>query len=227
MLGDVFEKSERKDLSGFYFAQIVRNYPLSTHAADAKARLVTFKMPVPQPDPKAVEWMTAEQNVSRPRETILHRTMGILHNGPDVHTAANFGHPNLIPEAESDANTDTLKGGATTALSIGTGPGSNAVVDTVQPGQPAPAGSPAITEDVNAPATDSATPAPADTTTAPATDPAAGVNNASAAPDSSSGADASAAQADAAKSDAAASTPPTNQKESSSKKKGLKKLVPW
>jgi outer membrane protein assembly factor BamD len=231
MLGDVFEKSERKDVSGFYYAQIVRNYPLSSHAADAKAKLVAFKMPVPQPDPKAVEWMTAEQNVSRPRENLLHKSKGMLHSGPDVHSAANFGHPNLIPEAEADANTDTLKGGGTTALALGRGPGSNAVVDTVQPGQPAPAGStPATTEDVNTPATDSTTPAPADATAAPAaTDPAAGTANppASTATDSSSPTDNSAAQPDASKSDTSASTVANNKKESSSKKKGIKKLMPW
>jgi outer membrane protein assembly factor BamD len=233
MLGDVFEKSERKDVAGFYYAQIVRNYPLSSHAADAKAKLVAFKVPLPQPDPKAVEWMTAEQNVPRPRETILHRSIGALHSGPDVHAAVHSGQPNLVAESESDANTDILKGGnATTALSIGGAPGSKAVVDTVQPGQPAPEGTaPAPSEDVNTPATDSTTPAPA--ASAPATDPAASSTPAPA-DGSTSAADANApqtestaAQTDATKSDAAAATPPANQKESSSKKKGLKKLVPW
>jgi hypothetical protein len=228
MLGDVFEKSERKDMSGFYYAQIVRNYPLSSHAADAKAKLVAFKMPVPQPDPKAVEWMTAEQNVSRPRENLLHKSKGMLHSGPDVHSAANFGHPNLVPEAEADANTDTLKGGGTTALALGKGPGSNAVVDTVQPGQPAPAGStPATTEDVNTPATDPTTPAADATATPAATDPAAGTANSAASTDSSSPTDPSAGQPDASKSEASASTAANNKKESSSKKKGMKKLMPW
>ncbi len=236
MLGDVFEKSERKDLAGFYYAQIVRNYPLSSHAADSKAKLVAFKMPVPQPDPKALEWMTAEQNVARPRETIMHRSIGILHNGPDVHSASNFGHPNLTPQSESDANTDTLKGGGQTALAIGNGPGSKAVVDTVQPGQAAPEGSApaATTEDVNSPAadapattTDPATPATADG--APATNAAADSSSSAATTDNSSSTAsdaASAPQTDAAKSDASAATPATT-KESSSKKKGIKKLRPW
>ena len=234
MLGDVFEKSERKDLAGFYYAQIVRNYPLSSHAADSKAKLVAFKMPVPQPDPKALEWMTAEQNVARPRENIMHRSIGILHSGPDVHSASNFGHPNLNPESESDANTDTLKGGGTTALALSGGPGSKAVVDTVQPGQAAPEGSTpaATTEDVNtpaadAPATDPAAPAATDGN--PATGTPADSSSAGAAADNTSPAAtdaASASQTAAPKSDASAA-PATNQKESSSKKKGIKKLMPW
>src|SRR5271157_2583781 len=59
MLGDIFEKSERKDLAGSYYAQIVKNYPLSTHDGPAKQKLKDFGMPIPQPDPKALEWMTA------------------------------------------------------------------------------------------------------------------------------------------------------------------------
>ena len=39
MLGDVLEKSERKDLAGSYYAQIVKNYPLSVHDAAAKAQV--------------------------------------------------------------------------------------------------------------------------------------------------------------------------------------------
>ena len=54
MLGDIFEKSEHKEVASVYYGQIIKNYPLSPLVPDAKSRLVAFKVPVPQADPKAV-----------------------------------------------------------------------------------------------------------------------------------------------------------------------------
>jgi len=62
MLGDIFEKSEHKEIASIYYGNILKNYPLSDLTTNAKGKLVAFKVPVPQPDPKAVAWMTAEQN---------------------------------------------------------------------------------------------------------------------------------------------------------------------
>jgi len=50
MLGDIFEKSEKKEIAAIYLARIVRDYPLSPLAGDAKTKLVAFGVPVPQPD---------------------------------------------------------------------------------------------------------------------------------------------------------------------------------
>jgi outer membrane protein assembly factor BamD len=234
MLGDIFEKSERKDFAGMYYGQIVKNYPLSVHDADAKAKLKAFGMPIPQADPAALAWMTAEQNTPRPKETILHRSLGTLHSGPDVHTAARSGVPNMEAESEAEAGTDILKGGGRATLvggpTAGSGATSSGVVATVKPGEAAPAGSAtgaATSEDVNSTATPDSTTAPEAGTTgtsAPestSTPPAA----ASTAPDGSS-----TAATDAPKTDGTqATTPPADdkQKESSSKKKGLKKILPW
>jgi len=88
MLGDVFEKSERKDVASGYYTLLVKNYPLSKKAPQAKDKLKAFGVPIPQPDPKALAWMTAEQNAPRPKETPVHRAMGMIHSGPDVHTTA-------------------------------------------------------------------------------------------------------------------------------------------
>src|SRR5271166_2669227 len=139
MLGDIFEKSERKDMAGSYYAQIVKNYPLSTHDGPAKQKLKDFGMPIPQPDPKALEWMTAEQNTPRPKETIVHKSFGMLHNSPDVHTAAAHGLPNLEPESD-EGGMDVLKGG--NRSNLGTTSGTGAVIEVVKPGEPAPAGAP-------------------------------------------------------------------------------------
>jgi outer membrane protein assembly factor BamD len=249
MLGDIFEKSERKDLAGSYYAQIVKNYPLSSHDADAKAKLKEFGMPVPQPDPKALEWMTAEANTPRPKENLVHRSKEMLHSGPDVHTAAAHGLPNMEPDND-EGGTDILRGGNHTNLSGASGTG--AVVDVVKPGDPTPSGTPeggVTTEDTNsATSTSGATPADTSTSAAPAATGAESSTSATANSVTSTGAADTAAATegsatgsatqdgstttDAAKTDNTQTSSPDEttdqkQKESSSKKKGLKKLLPW
>jgi outer membrane protein assembly factor BamD len=110
MLGDIYEKSERKDIAGSYYAQIVKNYPLSTKADEARSKLKAFGMPVPQPDPKAVEWMQAQQNAPRPKEAVWHKPMDIVHSGPDVRMAAVSGMPNMQPQSEDQGSMDVLSG---------------------------------------------------------------------------------------------------------------------
>jgi hypothetical protein len=226
MLGDVFEKSERKDVAGGYYFLLVKNYPLSKKAPLAKDKLKSFGVPIPQPDPKAVAWMTAEQNAPRPKETPVHRAMGILHNGPDVHTAAYHGNPQMEPESDNGP-TDTLSGGNRTTLvgssgGAGSSTGSTAVVETVRPGDPAPA-KPAGAEDTTSGTSDTATAPNADASAASSTDAATTADPAKTdAPATDS------AAADAAKTAApVAADANNNQKESSSKKKGIKKLIPW
>ena len=238
MLADVFEKSERKDIAGNYYAQIVKNYPLSKYVAGSKEKLKAFGMPIPQPDPKALAWMTAEQNTPRPKETVVHKGMGIFHSGPDTHTAAKNGVPNMDPESDQPG-TDTLTGSKGSTMGSGGAPGSNAVIETVKPGEPQPA-HPTNTSGASE-----------DTTTAPAneassTDPAAtsstdGVANGATASPASDGTGGGAPAADGASTEPAKadttdsstasttepSTTPASQKESSSKKKGLKRLIPW
>ena len=223
MLGDIFEKSERKDIAGSYYTQIIKNYPLSEKAPDAKTKLKDFGMPVPQPDPKAVEWMTAEQNAPRPKESTVHRAFGMIHSGPDVHMAAQHGLPQLEQDSSEQSGFDVLAGGKATTGLVG-GPtggtstggsnstGTSGVVGVVKPGEPAPAGGTA--EDANS----------SSSTDASGTD----ANAASSPTDPSAPADASSASGDSSKADNTASQAQnTNQKESSSKKKGLKKILPW
>jgi outer membrane protein assembly factor BamD len=227
MLGDVFEKSERKDVAGGYYMLLVKNYPLSKKAPQAKDKLKAFGVPIPQPDPKALAWMTAEQNAPRPKETPIHRAVGIMRNAPDVHTAAYHGNPQMEPEADNGP-TDTLSGGNRTTLVSGTGGSSStstAVVETVRPGDPAPEKS-AGAEDTSTGTTgdsssgNSAT--NADGSTASSTDTAA------ADPAKTDGTATDGAATDATKTAAPAATDANNnQKESSSKKKGIKKLIPW
>lgn len=226
MLGDIFEKSERKDVASNYYAQIIRNYPLSNKVPDAKGKLKAFGVPIPQPDGKAVEWMTAEQNTPRPHESLLHKPLGLVHSGPDVRTAAAHGLPTMEPETDSSASSDILSGGNRSTM--GSGAGKSGVVLTVKPGEPAPAGSNAAgspSEDVNSnSSSDSSSSTPAATDPPPANDAAASPASGTEASTSQSS---SSTAADSSKTDSSQQTSDANQKESSSKKKGLKKLIPW
>jgi outer membrane protein assembly factor BamD len=139
MLGEIFEKSEHKEIASLYYGQIIRNYPLSALAPGAKNKLVAFKVPVPQPDPKAVAWMTAEQNAPRSRDGFYKKPMALLRSGPhdEKIASAKNGTPNLEPDVDNTSATDILSGGNKSQL--GGGPaGSTAVVETVTPGTAAP-----------------------------------------------------------------------------------------
>lgn len=208
MLGDIFEKSEHREVAAIYYGNIVKDYPLSSLAANAKSKLVAFKVPVPQPDPQAVAWMTAEQNTPRKHDGLVKRPMALVRSGPhdEMIASAKHGTPNLQPESDSDSGMDVLKGGNKSQLGGG-GARNTAVVETVTPGSAAPASTeaapaaesaPEAKPDTAAPASDAAAPTPA-----PATPPGAGA--APAAPGEAGAASAAGAGSDAKSSDAAAS----------------------
>lgn len=232
MLGDIYEKSERKDIAGVYYGQIVKNYPLSAKAEDARGKLKAFGMPVPQPDPKAVEWEQAEQNTPRPKESLVHKPMALVHSGPDVRMAATHGLPNLQPESEDQTGIDVLSGKNAT-MGNETGKGTTGIVGTVKVGEPAPAGSTtgASSEDVNSTSTsDSTNGASAQGSTSEASPATNGTDSSTAnATDSSSNSSGSSADSKPADNTQPTSDSSNNQngKESSSKKKGLKKILPW
>jgi len=241
MLGDIFEKSEHKEVASIYYGNILKNYPLSDLAANAKGKLVTFKVPVPQPDPKAVAWMTAEQNTPRKREGLVKKPLALVRTAPhgEIIASAKSGAPNLEPEADTTSATDILSGGGGKSQLGGTGGGrggarNTAVVETVTPGGPAPTATESATPaEGTAPASGPAGASPdaagASSTTAPAAEASSGTGSEqpAKAADSASG---DAQANDANKTDTSQSTDDKkdSKKESSSKKKkGLKKVVPW
>lgn len=246
MLGDIFEKSEHKEIASVYYAQIVKNYPLSGLTGNAKKKLVEFKVPVPQPDPQAVAWMTAEQNAPRKREGFVKKPLGLVRSGPhaEMIASAKSGHPNLQTEADNTSPTDILSGGNKSQLGPGAAPGNTAVVETVTPGSSAP-GAAASGSEAPQPTNGSASNAPASvdssggTTLEPTTPTETNGSGATpAATSDANGNGGNGTQADAsgssqAKVDASQGSSQDNgdgkkQKESSSKKKkGLRKVVPW
>jgi outer membrane protein assembly factor BamD len=139
MLGDVFERSEHREIAQQYYAQIVRNYPLSPLVGDAKYKLKAFNVPIPQPDPKAQAWMVAEQNVPREHDSLIKKPLALVRSGPhsEFVAAARTGAPNLTPETDNTSATDILTPGNRSTLG-GSSPtaGNAAVVEVVTPGSP-------------------------------------------------------------------------------------------
>ena len=253
MLGDILEKSEHKDVAAVYYARIVKNYPLSSMVPGAKNKLKDIGAPVPQADPNALAWMTAEQNAPRQRTSLVKRPLALIGNGPrgEITRASTTGAPNMQPESDSLSAGELLTPGGQTKLGVGTG-----LVATVTPGTNGATGSATASENVAAPAGDgttsdgaatapatspapAASEAPAASGTAPAaanpaaSDPAAKPD--AAAPNSgdksdvapASGTDAKSDATDAAKSGDSSNSSDSKKESSSKKKKGLRKLVPW
>jgi outer membrane protein assembly factor BamD len=255
MLGSIWEGTEKKELAAPYYARIVREYPLSPLVPQAKDRLKDLKAPVPQPDPKAVAWMTAEKNAPRKRDPLLLKPLALVHSSPrgELYAAAQSGQPTMTPESENDEGADILTGGNQSRLG-GTGTG---IVATVSPGTP---GSPAETTsgaETVAPPSDGSeakpqTQQPDAIAPAVASDPGKTSNAAgSSDPPKTEGTGEGAAKTDGTASAAAdgqaddggtkadpaqaagdqtgsQSDKKDSKKESSSKKKkGLKKIIPW
>jgi len=246
MLGNIWEGTEKKEFAANYYAQIVRNYPLSPLVPDAKGRLQAMKAPIPQPDPKAVAWMTAEQNAPRPRKNVIGKSMGFFKTGPgqELQVASRTGKPPLEPESDSSAGTDILTGGdqtrkpgagsaivATVAAGGGAGTtGTGGTAENVAATTDGGAASSGAQSDPNAPAATAEPDKAAVDPNKPATSDSA--TGSGTAPAGTADAAAGTGQAtDAAKADAASAQSGDNKdakKESTSKKKkGLRKLVPW
>jgi len=250
MLGDIFEKSEHKEIASIYYGSIVKDYPLSSLAPNAKNKLVAFKVPVPQADPKAVAWMTAEQNAPRKRDGLVRKPLALVRSGPhsEMVASAKNGAPNLEPEVDNTSATDILTGGNKSQLGRSGGASNTAVVETVTPGSAAPTPTEAAPAAEGTPAPETTAPAPAATqppavgdasgASAPAAQPATDANGNAATAGSGNEqpakADAAATDgsqsADANKTDGSQSTDDkkdSSKESSSKKKKGLRKVIPW
>jgi outer membrane protein assembly factor BamD len=86
-MGDRFETQE-----GDALTKIVKDYPLSAHVNDAKARLTALKRTVPDADPNAYARQKFELE-NRTRPSMLSKGLGLFEGKPDVHLAAKSGAP--------------------------------------------------------------------------------------------------------------------------------------
>ncbi len=81
-----------KPQAGKSFARIVRDYPLSAYAEDAKQKLRDLEFAVPEADPAAVARMKYEIE-NRGKATIATPVTNMLKRGPDTRYAAKSGTP--------------------------------------------------------------------------------------------------------------------------------------
>jgi outer membrane protein assembly factor BamD len=167
--------------------KLVREYPLSPRAEQAKHRLQELEIAVPEADPKAVARMKYEQE-NRTKPGMMHNAMDFLRRGPDVSSAAKIGQPTMtnpkalipvtVPAAANQAPTgvtDVTVAPVTDPTALDTKPDAR----TGGPAAPASAEKPAST----APGSEKPAATPG-TATAPAT-PAAAASGTTA-PDSGS-----------------------------------------
>lgn len=97
-LGDGYTKmgNRFKAQAGKSFARIVREYPLSAFAEEAKKRLTEMELVVPEADPAAVARMKYEQeNVGK--ASMASPVTNMLKRGPDSRMAAKSGTPATGP----------------------------------------------------------------------------------------------------------------------------------
>ena len=236
MLGNIWEGSEKKEIAAPYYARIVREYPLSPLVPQAKDKLKALKAPIPQADPKAVAWMTAEKNAPRKHDALLLKPLALVHTGPkdELYAAAKTGTPTMTPESSNDEGVDILSGGSqpriggsgtsiVATVPVGSTGGTTGAENVTSPGDGAdakpdaavpPTTSPAANDPANGPS------AAGSSETAQKTDGAAEAT----AKDDGGAAAAAGQSSDTTKTD----DKKDSKKESTSKKKkGLKKVIPW
>ena len=78
--------------AGEAYTELVRDYPLSPLAEDAKQRLTSMEMPIPEPDPVALARMKYELE-NRQESGMMSHFWGIFRKSPDVGMAAKSGNP--------------------------------------------------------------------------------------------------------------------------------------
>jgi outer membrane protein assembly factor BamD len=88
-MGDRFEEQQAAA-----YTRIVRDYPLSVHADESKARLEEMKRPVPAADPVAENRMKYELE-NRQKRGLLSKAWGPFSSHPNLNTAAKSGTPQM------------------------------------------------------------------------------------------------------------------------------------
>ncbi len=224
MLGQIYEKGEHNDIAARYYSRIVKDYPLSSLAGDAKNKLVKFGVPVPPADPTAVARMQKDQANDRPG--MVKRTMGFLKSGPDVSAATHTGPPTMTPASESGDETIGFGLQPNANVAPTSSVGSTAAVETITPGSPNALPEPAATTPATdaAPAASDATPTTTDTTQPAST--GASTDSTATHPASTT----TPATADTTQPASTTSPAPpadTSQESTSKKKSGLRKLIPF
>jgi len=93
-LGDSYEKmgTRFRKQAGEAYARIVKDYPLSGYAEDAKKKLNELELPIPEADPAAIARMKYNQE-NPTKLSMMSRATSLIHGGPDVKNASKTGAP--------------------------------------------------------------------------------------------------------------------------------------
>jgi len=94
-MGPRFRSKEGDALS-----KIVKDYPLSPLAEQAKKRLESLEITVPSADPAAVARMKYEQE-NRTKSSMMRSATDFLRRNPDVTSAAKAGQPTMNPPKQA------------------------------------------------------------------------------------------------------------------------------
>src|SRR5580658_5048171 len=138
-MGDRFE-----DQQAVAYSRIVKDYPLSAHVDDAKARLEEMKRPIPEADPVALSRMKYEkENIAK--RSMMSKVTGPFNDHPNLNAAAKSGTPVMgrlaptvpysVPPAASGQGGAT--GAAPDAAAAGTAPGGSPAAATGTVAKPA------------------------------------------------------------------------------------------
>jgi outer membrane protein assembly factor BamD len=90
-MGDRFESQTTEA-----YTRLVRDYPLSPRAEEAKKRLQAMSRPVPEADPAAYARMKFELE-NRDEPGMMSHFWGVFRKSPDVRMAAKSGAPAMTP----------------------------------------------------------------------------------------------------------------------------------
>jgi outer membrane protein assembly factor BamD len=224
-------KNHWGELAAQCYDRILRDYPLSRLAPEAKARLTSMGMPIPAADPQALARMQKQQEYEKQHHpnVVTKLPMGMIKSSPDVYTAAQSGPPNLNPPDDLVSATEVLNQDAPGptfsvgigAARVGSGGGaapSAAAVDTESVGTPdtAPTASLGVTIITPTTAGDSAATSVGPATSDPAAVNAANSSSTAAAPEHAEPAPAATASTTPTASQSSSNAPQAQQGTSSS-----------
>lgn len=133
-----------RDRAATSYQRIVRDYPLSPWADQAKDKLKGMEKEIPEPDPVAVARMKYEQeNYQKPG--MMAPLKNVFSKSPDMHAAAKSGNPataslrptipvsvptpEALAEAERNRNAQPATAEATAGVDVGVLQGGNQAID--------------------------------------------------------------------------------------------------
>ncbi len=153
-LGDSYAHMGAKfaDQSAAAYARIVKDYPLSPYAEDAKGKLEQMEKPIPQADPVAYARMKYEME-NRTKAGLFTHTVEMFGHAPDVRMAAKSGTPPadglrpttpanvpvIVPVAATGATGDVGIQTVSDTSALANTPDARAIPPTPQAPTPAPA----------------------------------------------------------------------------------------